>query len=147
VTKRQKGIMTWILVWAGLLIVVLYSPIGSPDLYYSQNFYMENQSVAVNGSIANAPKENNASNNSEVALDIPDVSSHLNTNYSVGNYQSTGGGTPGSSYSVQNQSYLNNNSSGFASSSGGGGSFLAGGGSRSSVGSSGMTITNGITTM
>jgi hypothetical protein len=146
VTKKQKGIMTWILVWAGLLIVVLYSPIGSPDLYYSQNYYMENQSVAVNGAIANAPKGNYAQDNSDVSMDIPDVSSHLNANYSVGSSQSSGG-SQGSSYSVQSQSWQNNNSSGSAPSGGGGGSFMTGGGSRGSAGSSGVTMTNGITTM
>lgn len=139
--------MTWILVWAGLLIVVLYSPIGSPDLYYSENYYVENQSVTMNGSIANAPKGNYASDNSGADLDIPDVSSHLNTNYSVGSYQSTSGGFQGSSYSIQNQSYQNNNSSGSASFGSGGGSFIAGGGSHGSAGSSGVTMTNGITTM
>lgn len=146
-TKKQKGILTWILVWAGLLIVVLYSPIGSPDLYYSQNYYMENQPIAVNGSITNVPKGNYASDNSDVAMDIPDVSSHLTTNYSVGSSNSTGGGIAGTSYSAQNQTYHYNNSSGSAYSGGGVGSFISGRGSRSSAGSSGVSMTNGITTL
>lgn len=140
--------MTWILVWAGLFIVVLYSPVGSPDLYYSQNYYIENQSFANPGVIPNAPKRNYASDNNDVEMNIPDVSSHLSTNYSVGNYQSFGGGFRGPSYSVQTQSYRSNDFSDHASSSGGvGGSFIRGGSSRSSGGSSGVTMTNGVTSI
>lgn len=138
--------MTWILVWAGLLIVVLYSPIGSPDLYYSENYYVENKSVTITGSGSNVTRGNYASDNSDVALDIPDVSSHLKTNYSVGSYQSNGSSYQGSSYSVQSPTYQNNNSSG-SSFSGGGSGFMAGGSSRGSAGSSAVTMTNGITSI
>jgi hypothetical protein len=147
-TKKQNNIMIWLIIWAGLLVVVLYSPIGSPDLYYSQNYYTEFHSYANPGVIPNSPSRNYASDNSEVALDIPDVSSHLKTTYSVGSNQSTGGGFQGSSYSVQTQSYQNSNSSGFASSGSGGGSFIVGrGGSRNGGGFTGMTMTNGITNL
>ncbi len=139
--------MTWILVWAGLFILVLYSPIGSPGLYYSQNYYTENLSFANPVVITNAPKWNHASDNNEIALDIPDVSSHLNTNYPVGSYQTTGGGFQSSSYSVHTQTYQNSNSSEFASPGGGGGSFMVGKGSRNSGGFSGIAMTNGITNL
>ncbi len=31
--KRRQNIIIWIIAWASLLLLVLYSPIGSPDLY------------------------------------------------------------------------------------------------------------------
>lgn len=48
--KRQKNILIWVLTWASLLLLVLYSPFGSPDLYNNQRFYIANQGVAFNGS-------------------------------------------------------------------------------------------------
>jgi len=141
--------MVWMIIWAGLLIVVLYSPIGSPDLYSSsQNYYQENRSIAVNaGVIQNAPKSNYASDNSSNELDIPQVSTLSKSSYSVGNYQSSTGSSHGSSYSVQGQSYQSNNSYGMGGGSNGGNSFIASGSSRSSAGSSGVVMTNGITTL
>lgn len=139
--------MIWMIIWAGLLILVLYSPIGSPDLYSSQDYYSENHSFTNQGVIANAPKWNHTSDNNEVALDIPDVSSHLNTTYHVGNYQSASGGFQGSSYSVHSQNYQNSKSSGFASPGGGGGSFIALRSSGNIGGFTGTTLTNGMTSM
>ena len=49
VDKRQKNILFWVLTWAALLLVVLYSPLGSPDLYNPKQFYIGNQGVAFNG--------------------------------------------------------------------------------------------------
>ncbi len=47
--KQQKKILFWVLTWAGLLLAVLYSPLGSPDLYSSRQFYIANKSVNFNG--------------------------------------------------------------------------------------------------
>ncbi len=53
VDKRQKNILVWVLTWAGLLLAVLYSPFGSPELYGPKRFYIANQGVAFNGSTIN----------------------------------------------------------------------------------------------
>ncbi len=47
--KRQKNILVWVLTWAGLLLAVLYSPFGSPELYGPKKFSIANQGVAFNG--------------------------------------------------------------------------------------------------
>jgi len=142
--------MVWIIIWAGLLVAVLYSPIGSPGLYSSQNYYVENRSITTgNIVIQNSPKVNSASENSENGLDIPDISSMPRTNYSVSNYQSAHSGSHGSSYGVQSQSYQNVNSSGSTGQSQEGSSFISSGksSSRNSAGSSAIVMTNGITTL
>ena len=64
----------------------------------------------------------------------------------MGNYQSAGEGVQSSSYGVQTLSSQNNNSSG-SGNSGGGSSFFAGGGSHGSAGSSGISMTNGLSTL
>jgi len=140
--------MIWMIIWAGLFIAVLYSPVGSPDLYTSQNYYVENQNVTTTpGTIQNAPKKSYSSENGSNELDVPQMNSLSKTSYSVGNYPSTNTSSRGSSYSVQTQTYQTNNSSGQGSLSGGGNSFIASGGSRNSAGSSGVVMTNGITTL
>jgi len=137
--------MIWIILWAGLLIVVLYSPVGSPGLYSSQNYFVVNQLVTVNkGTILNSPKAKYASETNSNVLAIPDITSELNSTHSKGSYQSGKSSFVVSSYgSTQTPSYQNNNvGSGGIN---GGGSFIASGGSRSSsAGSSGITMTNGI---
>ena len=139
--------MVWIIVWAGLLIVVLYSPVGSPDFYSSQNFYVVNQPVSVSkGTTVNTPKATNASENNSGESGIPDINSDLTSNHPVGNYKSGNASTGGSSYGImQTQSYQNTNagSDGMA----GGSSFIASRGSRNSEGTSGISMTNGITTL
>jgi len=141
--------MTGLIIWAGLLIVVLYSPIGSPDLYYSHNEYAINQSVPVNnGGIANAPRSGTVSESNDNGQDIPDLSTPSRTSYTVSNTQSSGGASSqGTSYSTQAQSYQHTNSSSSSGQNVGGGSFISGGGSHGSAASSGVTMTNGITTL
>lgn len=147
-TKKQYNIMTGLIIWAGLLIVVLYSPIGSPDLYYSQNYYTETPSFTNQSVIPNAPKQNYASGSSDVELDIPDISSHLKTNYHVGSYPSGSKTYHGSSYSIQTPSFQNNSSSGYSTFGSSGGSFTSTGRSSGNKGGTpGISMTNGITTM
>ena len=140
--------MTWVLVWAGLLIVVLYSPIGSPDFYSSAgNYYVAYQPVTVNNApILNAPKTNSLVESNSDEFIIPDVNLTSKTNTNIGGYHSGNASSGGSTYgSMQTQSYQNTN----AGSGGinGGNSFIASGGSRSSAGSSGIIMTNGIATL
>lgn len=48
--KKQKNILLWVLTWAGLLLLVLYSPLGSPELYSHAKYYAPYQGVVFNGS-------------------------------------------------------------------------------------------------
>jgi len=138
--------MTGLIIWAGLLIVVLYSPIGSPDLYYSQNDCAVNHTASVTtAGVANAPKSGVVSDDN--GLDIPDVATLSKTSYSVRNTQSSGLSSQGSSYSVQTQSYQHTNSSSNSGQNGSGGIFISGGVSRNSASSSAIAMTNGITTL
>ena len=47
--KSENTILIWVLTWAGLLLGLLYSPIGSPDLYKHRNYFVENQGVNFSG--------------------------------------------------------------------------------------------------
>ncbi|MFZ4726844.1 MAG: hypothetical protein ACOYMD_15530 [Paludibacter sp.] len=69
--KRKNKIILWLLTWAGLLLVVVYSPIGSPDLYKPQVYYYQNQGVNFNGAIENAPRVGNISSNDNNDISIP----------------------------------------------------------------------------
>jgi len=140
--------MVWLIIWASLLIVVLYSPLGSPDLYSPPHYYVIDQSSSSgNGMTLNAPKGDFESDNySNDDTEIPDVSFSSGSSYAVGNYQSGEGGMQSSSYGVESQSYRNNSSSSYGN-PGGGGSFFTGGGSRGSSGTSGMSMTGSLTSM
>ena len=150
-TKKQNTILVWILVWAGLLIVVLYSPIGSPDFYSAAgNYYVANQPVTVkSGSILNSPKTNSEVVSNSDELIIPDVSLTSKPGTGIGSYQPGNGsmsGSGGSFYgNMQTQSFQNTNAGSAGTS--GGGNFIASGSSRSSAGSSGIIMTNGIATL
>ena len=139
--------MLWILVWSGLLILVLYSPIGSPYLYSSQGSYVQNQTVSFkDGIIPNASKIKSATEYNDDLPEIPDVSATLHANYAAGNYSSAPtSSSQGYSYGGgQTQSYQNNNTSDGA---GAGGSFIISGRSGSSAASSGFSMASGASTM
>jgi len=139
--------MVWILVWAGLLIVVLYSPVGSPGLYTSENYYAGNQITTFKeGAIPNASKIKSSQEYNDNSPELPDISESLHSNYASGGYSSAPvSSSQGSSYGGgQSQSYQNNNSSGGA---GGGGSFVVSGRSGGSAASSGFSMSSGISTM
>jgi hypothetical protein len=147
VIRNKKKKLVWILVWAVLFIAVLYSPIGSPDLYTSKYYYTEYQSVTLNeGTIPNASKIKSSQEYNDDAPELPDISESLHANYAAGNYSSTPVSTSQGSYygGGQTLSYQNNNSSGSGS---GGGSFVVSGRSGSSAASSGFSMTSGITTL
>lgn len=143
--KRQKKILTWIVVWAGLLIVVLYSPVGSPGLYSSQNDYVDNLSVPLqSGATIHLSKGTSSSEDDDNGSFLPDITTTPATNNSTGNYQSANPSTGGSSYSSQQSTYQNTNTSSSGASGGAGVSIIASGSSRSSNGTSGIAMTNGI---
>jgi hypothetical protein len=55
--RKKKNIIIWVLTWAVLFLVVAYSPIGRPDLYVGNSYYISNQGgVNFKSGIANAPK-------------------------------------------------------------------------------------------
>jgi len=39
--KKREKIFALVLTWAGLFMLILYSPIGSPDLYIKQKYLSE----------------------------------------------------------------------------------------------------------
>jgi hypothetical protein len=43
--KKREKILALILTWAGLFMIILYSPIGSPDLYTKQKYLVGNRSA------------------------------------------------------------------------------------------------------
>jgi len=146
-TGKQKGIMGWIIVWAGLLIVVLYSPVGSPELYSSQNYSTEYQNIGFKkGEILNAPKVNSSTGTTSDEPDMPDLNLETKSNYSIRNVQSATSTSQGSFGSVKSQSYQNSNATG-GNLSGSGTTVLANRSSGKSEGSSGIIMTNGMATL
>ena len=84
--KRQKNILVWVLTWAGLLLAVLYSPFGSPDLYGPKRFYIANQAVAFNG-ISIASYSGKPDNTSKI--DIKNNSRKYKSNVSLAPVESS----------------------------------------------------------
>jgi hypothetical protein len=85
VNRRYKNILIFVLVVTGLLVAILYSPIGSPD-YYSSYYYFENSEVKYDGGIPNAPTAYHAVDNSNEDLITPSnqQASALTPKYSAG---------------------------------------------------------------
>ena len=138
--------MVWLIVWAGLLIVVLYSPIGSPDLYSPTNYYFINQTVPVEkGTIVRTPKRNFESDNNSNDAELPDISQSLERNYAVGNYPSANNRSQGTLYAMQTPSYQTNNSSGSGNTGTGVSPFFTNGNSHGETGTAGISMTNGMT--
>lgn len=72
--------------WAGLLVAVLYSPVGSPDLYVSVNYNTKNQGIAfTSAAIQNAPTINSSGGRSSQGITIQSYESGTQTGggYSV----------------------------------------------------------------
>jgi len=143
--KRQKKILTWIVVWAGLLIIVLYSPVGSPGLYSSQNYYTDNQSVPlIRSGFNHSHKVTSSSEDVDNGSAFPENSSTPVTNYTTGNYQSANSLSRGTSYSTNQSSDQNTNKSTTSATGGAGISMIARRGSGSNNGNSAIAMTNGI---
>jgi len=110
----QKNILVWVLPLAGLLLVVLYSPIGSPDLYKQRKYFIENQGVNFNGGIKNAPKGKNNYQNDELELSVPDYSSERKntaSSYPVKNTAASYGQSTGYVAIQANDPFMPNKSS------------------------------------
>ena len=110
VDKRQRNILVWVLTWAGLLLAVLYSPFGSPELYGPKRFYIANQGVAFNGSAINYSSK--LDNTSKITI---------NNNKKRFSGDGNSGSTENSLLDINNNGGLKraftNNNTGFSSSS------------------------------
>ncbi len=51
--KSEHTLLIWVLSWASALLVILYSPIFSPDLYKNRKYCDENQGVNFNKTVIN----------------------------------------------------------------------------------------------
>jgi len=62
VQKKNEKILFWILSWAALLVAVLYSPMGSPELYSSTEYYYQNGIYSTSANENISPLVNSSSN-------------------------------------------------------------------------------------
>jgi hypothetical protein len=83
--KSENTILIWVLTWAGILLALLYSPLGSPDLYRHRIYFSEDQGVNFNRSgiskastsisfikaIKNAPGNTFGNQTDDSGLNIP----------------------------------------------------------------------------
>lgn len=136
--KKQRNILVWVLIWAGLLVAVLYSPVGSPELYAPVHYYSSNAGVMYN--------------NIEIS-NVPNIKSNVDNSYSGFAGQSHSSGMSSGSLSAvsgntfdsrQNVGYVSwsNNSRGVQSKQNniGGGSMLGISPMRKSQGSTNNTF-------
>lgn len=91
--KREQTILFLVLAAAGMLLLLLYSPWGSPDLYNNKVYFAENQGVNFNNriissasmhvgainanvgsltSVLNAPKNGSIGDSQNTELNVPD---------------------------------------------------------------------------
>ena len=70
-SKRNRNIIIWALTWAVLFPVVVYSPIGRPDLYVGTSYYVSNQGVNFKGGIANAPTSKSYTQTEDADIETP----------------------------------------------------------------------------
>jgi hypothetical protein len=57
--NKKRNIIIWLMTWAVLFLVVAYSPIGRPDLYVGNSYYISSSNqggVNFKNGIVNAPK-------------------------------------------------------------------------------------------
>jgi len=80
--------------WAGLLVAVLYSPVGSPNLYAPVNYNTVNQGIAfTSAEVRNAPIIQSANSGSNVqSLSMPSYNTTTGNGYASasGNYSNQG---------------------------------------------------------
>jgi len=157
VSNKKKNILVWIFTWAALLLVVLYSPLGSPDLYSSSDgFYTAVPNANLSGSNLGNGSSNFSTTPEYNELNVPDYNSSEVTRLSSGNYNYTtnsGGSTASTlhtSYAVSQsnpiQGVKENKSS--AGVNGGASTFISNNSSKNSDASSSVTMNSGgVTTM
>ena len=133
--NNKKNILIWLLSWAVLFLVVIYSPIGSPELYRPNNYVVYSQGVSFKGGIANAPTSHSYQQSQEPELAVP-INTDTHKSYAVNASAVTLKSASQTSYGV----YASSNNAGSVASSQGGGSggggVAVGLGSKSSLASS-----------
>jgi hypothetical protein len=83
VDRKKKGIVVWMLTWASLLLAVLYSPFGSPDLYSPKKYFSDNQGVIFkNNEITNAPIVKSPSHGENTGFSVPDNATNSSKTHS-----------------------------------------------------------------
>lgn len=154
--KKRKNILVWVFTWAGLLLAILYSPIGSPGLYKSSDNYAANQNIDfAGGSIENAKDLNFETGNDYNELNVPDYNSYESSSkLSSGNYSYAASindktSSAGISYSSsESQSFQNLKNGSSVGSAAGGSSFISNNASGVSSASSAVTMnSSGIATL
>ena len=149
--NKQKNILIWILIGSGVVLLVLYSPLGSPEIYTDQNNYVVTAGVNFeNKRIQNAPKAEIISDYTKDKPDFPVISNNglKPTNYSIGNLLSENRTSPASVYPLQSQLFQSNN---FFESHGSPidniRTFIVSGRFRTNTGASGSVMVTGITAL
>jgi hypothetical protein len=99
VRRNKTKILIWLLSWAALLLLVIYSPIGSPELYRHDNYVVYNQSVNFNGAIANAPSSHSYQSDEQADLQIPTYTTPVKA-YTVNSSAAATSTTGKTNYSV-----------------------------------------------
>ena len=153
--NKKKNILVWIFTWAALLLVVLYSPLGSPDLYSSSNYYVGVPNANLSGSSIGNGANFSSESGSDNDLDIPDYSDDESPTKPSASYNysapasNTSSGTAASYSTSGSQTYQNSKDGSSGSTGGGGSTFISNNGSGGgSDASSTVSMSNGgITTL
>lgn len=83
--KRRNNILIWLTAWASLLLLVLYSPLGSPDLFKQNSYYYASTNEG------RSPYEAKISNGAEFSSIGKDSRSTSVPTYSITNKNRTSG--------------------------------------------------------
>jgi len=124
--------MIWFLTWAVLFVVVIYSPIGSPELYEQNKYNGYYPGVNFSSGIANAPTMHTIAQYEETDLGIPVYTPERKT-YTVNSVSQSAKDNHHTNYTVA--SPINNRTTSNQSIGGaGGGSTFMGSGTKSAQG-------------
>lgn len=82
--RGENTLLIWVLSWAAVLLGLLYSPLGSPDLYSNRSYFTENQGVNFNKVVIyNAPTSSGDNQESELSIPLSRDVLKKNLNYAV----------------------------------------------------------------
>lgn len=141
--KGDNTLLIWVLSWAGLLLALLYSPLGSPDLYHPRKYFSEYQGVNFNKTaIVNAPRGGSNGNYAGNELEIPTNKSEQKKNYNY-SVNATANSVFNSAGSVNVQNLSKEAIRQIAGSIGGSGNSGSGGNTNNNGGSSNFSVPRG----
>jgi len=122
VNNKGQKILLWLLSWAVLAVVVIYSPIGSPELYTTNQYVIYSQGVNFEGGIPNAPKSGGFQQHETAEVGLP-VYTPTSKTYAINSAVSSENlSSAKTNYSAYSSSSDATGRTGVASSGGGGGS-------------------------